>query len=106
MSDYRNKEGKVFSEEQLKQFAKNAEYSFEEYLIAGRFELIDEKGKQTGVTKKAATGAPISFAADTDLLSDDTSSDSPKPDPLSKFYVAPEDLKDVEETVVPNLQKN
>ena len=81
MSDYRsNKTGKVVSEEKINELAKEANYSFEEYLIAGEFELYDEKGKEPGVTEIAAADAPINFAADTDLVSDDISLESPEPE--------------------------
>ena len=67
MSDYRNKTGKVFSEEQLRKNAADGNLNFEEYLIIGGFELIDEEGKQMGAAATDATtrshGGPAAGAA-------------------------------------------
>jgi hypothetical protein len=79
MSDYRNKIGKVFSEEQLRKSAAEGNLSFEEYLIIGGFELYIEKGKQAGTTKKAVVGVPLNLTAGTGSLLDDISLDSPDP---------------------------
>jgi hypothetical protein len=105
MSDYRNRAGKVFSEDILREKATAGGMIFEEYLQLGGFELYTKEGKQTGTTKKAVVDVPSNLTAGTGSPLDDISSGSPKPDPFSKFYVTPEDLKDVEETVAPNLQK-
>ena len=100
MSDYRSKEGKVYSENELKKFAEEANYSFEEYLLAGGFELDDKEGKKTGATTNDAGVVPQEIQpVNTGLASEDTSLVSPEPETRKgRAQVRKEELERIENT--------
>jgi hypothetical protein len=107
--------GAEVSVEEMQQYATEAGMSIEEYAAAAGFTLKSDENKTTdfptsaaadaGVVQQPMTASQAGYVEpeDTELVSVDTSLDSP--DPLSEYYVTIEDLKQSEEDASPALNK-